>query len=202
MKKLALAMLLTSAAAIPSHGEARRELGAHVHGRGTLDIAIEKTQVSMEFEAPGMDIVGFEHPARSAAEKAAVENAMQLLRDPAGLFRLAPAAQCKVVEAKVAIEKEGEHEHDHGHAAKGSAPGRDGEAEDHDRAAGGHTAFHATYTLECAHPERLATIAFDYFARFAGAQVLGVNLVTSTSQKSFEVRRDKPVLALDGAATQ
>ena len=56
---VAISLLMTSARAEEDH----RELGPHVHGHGTLNIAIEDKRVSMELEVPGMDIVGFEHAA-------------------------------------------------------------------------------------------------------------------------------------------
>ena len=43
--------------------EKHRQLGAHEHGHGNFNIAIEGKSVSMELEAPGADIVGFEHKA-------------------------------------------------------------------------------------------------------------------------------------------
>ena len=50
-----------------------REAGAHAHGHGKVNIAIEGQRLSIELEAPGADIVGFEHEAKTAAEKAAVK---------------------------------------------------------------------------------------------------------------------------------
>src|SRR5215470_14244249 len=70
---LALALALGLAAVAPLAAAAQeRQLGTHEHGRGTLNIAIEGTQVSLEFEAPGADIVGFEAAAKTARQKAAV----------------------------------------------------------------------------------------------------------------------------------
>ena len=55
--------------------EETRQLGAHEHGHGTLNIAIEGTTVSMELEVPGSDIVGFEHVAATPEQKAAYASA-------------------------------------------------------------------------------------------------------------------------------
>ena len=59
-----------------------RQLGPHVHGQGTLDIAIEGKKISMDLVAPGMDIVGFEHIATTDAQKQAVEKAKAKLLQP------------------------------------------------------------------------------------------------------------------------
>jgi hypothetical protein len=46
-----------------------REAGAHTHGHGKVNIAIEGKQLFIELEAPGADIVGFEHKAKTASER-------------------------------------------------------------------------------------------------------------------------------------
>ena len=94
----AISLLTTAARAEEEH----RELGPHVHGHGTLNIAIEDKRVSMELEVPGMDIVGFEHAASTDDQKAAVEKAKARLEKPLGVFSLPAAAGCTVAEAKVA----------------------------------------------------------------------------------------------------
>ena len=186
---VAMSMLTIPARAEEGH----RELGAHVHGHGTLNIAIEDKRVSMELEVPGMDIVGFEHAPSTDDQKAAVEKAKARLEKPLGMFSLPTAAACTVAEAKVAIEAEhGDHgDDDHKHEEKGD--------HDHDHeAAGGHNQFEASYALDCANPSELTTITFDYFALFAGAHDLTVNVVTAKGQSKYEVTRSKPTLDLGG----
>ena len=76
-----------------AHGS-ERELDAHQHGHGSLNIAIEGSIMWIELETPGADIVGFEHPARSDAHKAAIEEARARLSDPVGLFGIPSQASC------------------------------------------------------------------------------------------------------------
>lgn len=185
------AMLLLTA---PARAEDdHRELGAHVHGHGTLNIAIEGNRVAMELEVPGMDIVGFEHAPSTDDQKAAVEKAKARLEKPLGLFSLPAAAGCAVAEAKVSLEAEHAHHDDDGekHGAK------DDDDRDHD-AAGSHNQFEASYALDCTNPSELTTITFDYFALFAGAHDLTVNVVTAKGQSKYEVSRSKPALDLGG----
>lgn len=181
--------------------EAHRELGAHVHGHGTLNIAIEDGRVSMELEAPGMDIVGFEHAASTDEQKAKAEAAKALLQKPLDIFALPAAAGCKVTSADVAIEAEHHHDgdDDHDHDAKDEKAGdhdHDDGHDDHGHA--GHNQFHATYELACSNAAELASIGFDYFKHFAGAQGLTVNVAAAKGQNKYEVSRDKPILDLDG----
>ncbi len=182
------AMLLLTA---PARAEDdHRELGAHVHGHGTLNIAIEDKRVSMELEVPGMDIVGFEHAPSTDDQKAAIEKAKSQLEKPLAVFSLPAAAGCTVAEAHVAVEAE-HGDDDQKHEEK-DHPDHD------DDAAGGHNQFEANYALDCANPSELTTITFDYFALFAGAQDLTVNVVAAKGQSKYEVSRGKPTLDLGG----
>ena len=190
----ALGLVAMALLAYPTRGEeGHRELGPHVHGHGTLNIAIEDKRVSLELEVPGMDIVGFEHAPSTDDQKSAVEKAKARLEKPLGVFSLPAAAGCTVAEVKVAIEAE--HAHHDGDDEKHDA--KDDHDHDHD-AAGGHNQFEATYALDCANPSELTTITFDYFALFVGAHDLTVNVVTAKGQSKYEVSRSKPTLDLGG----
>jgi hypothetical protein len=207
MKFATVSLIATALLVSPAFAEEHRELGPHVHGHGTLDIAVEGTKVSMSLEVPGMDIVGFEHAAESADQKQAVDKGTATLSAPLTLFKIPASAGCKVTDAKVAIEPEHEHgdeDDDHDHDAKEAADhdheGKEAADHDHGEHEGhaGHNQFHATYALECAKPAEITTIAFDYFKSFAGAQGLTVNVVTAKAQNSYEIKRDKPELDLGG----
>ena len=161
--------LILAAIAIVCAGEAiaaeRRELGAHQHGHGKLNIAIDGNKVAMELEAPGADIAGFEYAAKSDADMAAIKQATATLEKPLALFKVPDAAQCKVSQAKVEIETE-EHEHDgHGKAAKTDDHHDHDHDHDHkhkDEAGSAHSAFHAEYELDCASPAEFKTLTLDY----------------------------------------
>src|SRR6185312_12056972 len=92
-----------------------RQLGPHVHGQGTLDIAIEGKKVEMELVAPGMDIVGFEHVASTNDQKAAVEKAKAKLTDVLSVFKLPAVAKCKAETSNVENRKEVHHDGDEDH---------------------------------------------------------------------------------------
>jgi hypothetical protein len=190
MRSLVVVLLSVGVIAWSSVAQAQhRELGAHEHGRGTLNIAMEGTRLTMELEVPGDDIVGFEHAANTRQQKAAVDKAKGQLAAPLALFKLPDAAGCRVTEAKVEIEDGG---HDHADKADRSAKGETS------KAAAAHSQFHAEYTLECTSPGSIAAIDFPYFRAFAGAKRLDVNLITAKGQTKFEVTRAKPRISLAG----
>jgi Protein of unknown function (DUF2796) len=195
MKTQAAAFLSVFAlAAVPplARGE-QRQLGAHVHGHGRLNIAIEGKKVSMELEAPGADIVGFEHEPETAEQKAAVAEAQAKLANASALFTLEPKARCELDRVKVARESA---EHGHEAAAEkaaGGAAGKEKEAgEQH------HSEFRAEYFFLCSAASRLTSITFQYFAAFPGAQELNVTVAATKGQSSFEVTRETPSLDLTG----
>lgn len=203
---LAGLFLVSAQAATVAQAE-HRELGPHQHGHGRLSIAVEGSTVAIELETPGMDVVGFEHPAESEADKKAVADAKAKLSDPLSVLGVPTAAGCSVKAAQVAFGEHSEHDEDH-HDAKsaegehGGSEGRgdkadaDGHKDDHDGHE--HSEVRATYTLACKSPGALTGLSFRYFDMFPGAQELDVSVVTEKSQGTFEVTRDKPQLALDG----
>jgi hypothetical protein len=189
MKTLGAAAVLGAIAVFPAAAQTHRELGAHEHGRGTLNIAVEGNKVSMELEVPGMDILGFEHEAKSRNDKTTLEKARQKLSAPLLLFKLPLSAGCQVTEAKVEVET---GEHDHADQEKLGDAAKSTEKEQH------HSEFHNMYSLECTSPTNITGIEFGYFNAFPGAEKLEVNVITPKGQNKFEVMRARPHLSLTG----
>ena len=200
--------LIALLAAVPALAEDTRQLGAHEHGVGALDIAIEGTTVAMALRAPGADIVGFEYAAKSEADRAAVDAAVATLARPLDLFVLPAAAECSVTQARAALETEDAHDdHHEDHASHdGHEAHEDHASHDHDDHAhdehhahgeeATHSEFHADYTLTCADPSALTEIGFAYFETFENARELEVQIVTGSGAQAFEVMRDAPALDL------
>jgi hypothetical protein len=176
--------------------ESKRELGAHEHGHGTFNVAIDGKTVAIELIAPGADIVGFEHAPKTDEQKAKLAAAKAALEKIETVLELPSAAGCKAakadVEAPHADEKaaKGGHGHGHGHD-HGKKAGKD----DHGEV---HSEFHATYELTCSAPDALGQLTFTYFDSFKGAEELDVTVVTPKGQKAFEATRENPELRLDG----
>ena len=208
-------LIATAITATPVIAEETRQLDAHEHGVGQLDIAIDEQQIAMELHVTGADIVGFEYAAESAKDLAAVDAAVAKLSAPLALFVLPEAAGCSIVEASAGLESEEEHEehgdehaddeHAHDEHAK-DEHGENGHDEDghdddgHDDHAdeSGHTEFHGEYLLNCAEPSAITGIDFAYFGSFPNALEVEVQIITDTGATSFEVERDAPTLDLTG----
>jgi Protein of unknown function (DUF2796) len=191
MRTLGAVVVLGALAAHPGAAQTtHRELGPHEHGRGTLNIAVEGNKISMELDVPGIDIVGFEHEAKTHKDKTTLEKAKQKLSAPLSLFKLPASAGCRVTEAKVEVET-GEHDHAAKEEKKGEAS-KSSEKEQH------HSEFHNAYSLECSSPASITGIEFGYFNAFPGAEKLEVNVITPKGQNKFEVTRTRPNLSLAG----
>src|SRR5450755_4753961 len=101
--RLTLAACTTALMALPVASIARtqREHGAHVHGTTTIDVAQDGRQLSLFFEMPGVNAVGYEHPPHSAAEQAQLDAALKLLRAPADWLVPNGEALCKLANVDV-----------------------------------------------------------------------------------------------------
>lgn len=186
------AMVLLTGVCGTAVAETKRQLKAHEHGHGSLQIGIDGQKLVMELEVPGADIVGFEHAARTDKEKAAIRNAKDALAGATSLFKLPEGAGCRLEEAKVALSGE-EHGHEKEHVS-GKEAGH-GHGEKHGAE---HAEFLAGYSFRCASLDALNSISFPYFEKFPGAEELDVTLVTDKGQKEFEVNRKNRQIDLQG----
>ena len=198
--------LATAITVTPIFAEETRQLFAHEHGVGQLDIAIDGKHVAMGLHAPGADIVGFEYAAESAEDLAIIEAAVAKLLAPLDLFLIPEAAGCSIVKASAGLESNEEHEeHDEDHADKEHAHDehakeeREENGHDDDEYAqeSGHTEFYAEYFLNCSEPTELTGIDFAYFEIFPNSLEVEVQIITETGATSFEIKRDDPTFVLN-----
>lgn len=170
----------------------QRQMHAHEHGAGTLDLARAGDIIEFELRAPGADIVGFEHAATSEDEKQAIEAALALLSTPEAILAFPDAAGCEPQDVTANLVTMGED-----HAEEPAIPEHD-EHDDHGEAAAGHTEFHVHAVFSCSVPEALDRIDVPYFGHFPNARELEVQAVSDKGGFGAEVVRDQPVLQLDG----
>jgi hypothetical protein len=78
-----------------------RQLGTHEHGHVTLNVVVEGTLLSVELEAPGMNVLGYEHRPRTAAEQAQFESQARWLQSGRAAVGVPPAAGCRLEKVTV-----------------------------------------------------------------------------------------------------
>ena len=113
--------------------QSKRQLDAHEHGVSKVQIAVSGEHVEMTLAAPGADIVGFEHEAKSKADKAAVGSAIDTLKQADRVVVLSKAAGCEVEKVAVALHGDEHDDHDHKeHDHKKHAHKKGHDHKDHD----------------------------------------------------------------------
>ena len=165
-----------------------RELDAHEHGHSALDIAFEGNEVSIDLQAPGDDIVGFEYAPSSAEDREKVDAAIVSLADPLALFVMPDAAGCSATDVSTEVlygHGEGEEHESH----EGAEEMEGGE---------GHSEFQASYRLRCDDPGAIDAIDIAFFETFPNAQEFDIQMVSDAGSTGLEVTRDDPTLDLAG----
>src|SRR3990167_1068345 len=89
-------------------------LDAHEHGAAQLNVVLDGKMLHLQLDSPAMNLVGFEHAAESAADKAKVATAHSLLAQPQALFGL-NAGDCNISKQEVESPLFAKHADSHGH---------------------------------------------------------------------------------------
>jgi hypothetical protein len=92
----ALAVLMTNPLIVFAH-----ELGAHVHGVATLQIAVDEKTMTLDFSSPLDNLIGFEHEPRTTRQQAAVKNMAGNLNKADQFFIPTADAQCRLQSVKL-----------------------------------------------------------------------------------------------------
>jgi len=197
----------------------RRDHGAHVHGIAEMDVAAIGGELEIALRSPAMNLVGFEHEARTDEQRQRLHETVEQLRDGAALFAFGEAA-CGLVEAAVAHERDAgahgdhdehdEHDHDghdehadgdehaeHGHEEHDheAEHGHDDHAQGDDHDDASHSEFRAHYQFACeGEVTRLETRLFE---RFPGTESIRVQYLTDDSQGAQTLTPAAPVLRLE-----
>ena len=82
--------------AVLAHADDFRQLGAHEHGHLTLNVVVEGQLLSVELEAPGMNILGYEHRPGTLAEQQQSDAQERWLRSGRAAVGVPPAAGCRL----------------------------------------------------------------------------------------------------------
>ncbi len=169
--------------------------GVHEHGAAEVELALEGSDVLVNFASPLYNLVGFEHAPRDDRDREAVAATLVLLDDPGNLVLLQADAACTVVELDIEWEmastEEEEHEHDEASEHDAQADEHDAhgvhdadehdahDADQHDEYDGeeGHADASVAIRYRCDHPDRLNSLditAFESFERLSEVELRAV----------------------------
>ena len=146
----------------------------HEHGVAQVDVALDGSKLSIQFESPLENLVGFERAPRNEAERRAVEQALARLADPA-LWQPDAAAQCKAGTPRVRAPS----------FQKGS-PGQAGE----------HADVEAAVEFDCARVQELRAVQVLLFKSFPRLKRAEVQLATARGQAKATLRAATATITL------
>ena len=159
------------------HNHEHGSLGAHEHGVGRLNAALDGLTLELELDSPAMNLVGFEHVATTDADKTKVAATRARLEQPLALFNLPKAAGCVVENQELesplfGATPEADDDHD-----------EDADEHHHD-----HSEIHARYQFTCVTPGALKTLDLaNIFNSFPATRKIQVQLIGPSGQQGVEV---------------
>jgi hypothetical protein len=184
---LALAMMAgSSRPAMAQH--------AHEHGVAEVGVAVDGKTAQIEFTAPGSAIMGFEHEAKTDADKKKMADAFAKFKaNAATMFAFDAALGCSVTTKQIGVAEE--HDHDHDHDAKEhkhDAKGHDhGHKHDHD-----HADVRALVDVNCKQSLEGSTLRFAVKRFFPEAETLRVQVVGANFQTGAELKGNRNSIQL------
>lgn len=146
------------------------ELGAHVHGVATLQVAVDEKTMTLDFSSPLDNLLGFEHIPHDAKQKAAVKNMADSLNKASQLFILSADAQCTLESVKLdslVLDKKGN-----------SLPQEE---------AGGHADLDGEFVFACKQTGKLHNLEVKLFDSFPNLHQLKVEVATLKKQTSAKL---------------
>lgn len=201
---IALSATLLVAAAGVNAAEVHQH-GAHVHGIGTLNVALDGQELYVELDTPAANIVGFEHEPKNDEQASQLHEALELLGTAEKIFIFPVAAKCISHEIKVNGEEmadhHGETEHHHEEGETGHHHVEEGAGHHHEEGEAktemehgdhaGHSEISASYQFKCENPQELKSIGVQLFAHFPGFEKIEVQLLTPKNQTAVTLTPDR-----------
>lgn len=178
---------------------AERQHGAHVHGEGALNVAINGETVVVELVSPAANVLGFEHMPRSEAEEETVHKTVEQLRQADKIILFPENAGCHpvgvAVDGEVVDHVMAEHEHDteaekkvhegeHHHDNTGKHEEHDHHDDDGDGHEHTHSEITASYEFSCNTPDRLTSAEVQLFRMFPGFEKIFVQVMSPKGQNA------------------
>jgi len=147
----------------------------HVHGTAKLDVAVEDRKVTLDLDSPLDNLLGFEHPPRTDAERQLSASLVARLRAADTLFKIDPAAHCRLTRVELASTAL-----DLGHPDPSEA---------------GHADIDGTFEFDCVDAAKVAWIDVGLFD-YARLQSIEVQVATPSGQFRRDLKRPTARLLL------
>ena len=148
---------------------AAHELGAHVHGIASLQVAVDEKTMTLDFSSPLDNLIGFEHLPRDDKQKSAVKTMADSLNKAGQIFIPTTDAQCTLQSVKldslVLNPKSAQDKED----------------------AGGHADLDGEFVFTCKQIGKLHDLEVKLFDTFPNLHQLKVEVATLKKQASAKL---------------
>ncbi len=162
----------------------------HIHGEGSLQIAVENDSVDMVLTLPAMDVVGFEGHPDTDLQRSQIDAAVAKLKSAGDIFLFAEEAGCVAMPVTVSGGQLG---HARGHSHAGHGHGHDHGRGHHNDQNNEHADFVAHYQFQCERIESLNNIEVHLF-RWLPEMSLRVEMITPAGARLAKLNHRAPVL--------
>lgn len=187
---IGLAATLLAATAVAAENP-----GAHRHGHGQLQIAVEGNRVDLIFTSPAHNLAGFERDARTPEEHARLEDITQWLGTQPVLDTV--KGSCAILESNIqqsGTEPRGDHK---GHGHHHSEHHGHGDHNDHNSKQDNHREYEVSQQLECRDLNDRPSFNAVVMEKFPGLEELAVAWVSETGQGSARLEGGNTRFTLD-----
>lgn len=178
---LSLIVSVMLSAALAVDAAEKRHADGHVHGIAEVNIAVEGKKIVIELRTPTEGLMGFEHEAKTDAEKKKRDAALQTLeRRFADLVILDTKLGCKSQPGLVRIvqsENRDAKDKKHGHDA--------------DKKSGEHREAKAAFEYECQQNPAGSSVRFGVTKLFPEIHELKVQVLSDAKQSGATIKKDK-----------
>ena len=165
--------------------------GAHEHGSAILNLVVEGSKVTAQFQAPSESIWGFEYTAKSEADKQKQADGSEKLKasfDKMLLIESAFGCSFKSTKFEVQASKneqkvEQKHGGEHNHSGE-------------QKHSGEHSEVHAEFVSECQKPLAGAKVNFAFGKFFPGIKAMKIQLLSGEKQTGATIENDKGAVNL------
>ena len=175
-----------------SEASSVRSAQSHTHGDASLAMVLENAVITVELDTPLYNLLGFEHAAETAAQKAAVEKAETILSKGGPLFVFNSEAGCTIAAQTISVELDVDGHDDHEEEGHDDEH-HDDEHDDEDT----HKDANLQYEYRCSRSKALEHVTVNLFKHFENLTELDLVYLGPNTQKQVEINAGKTRIALN-----
>jgi len=167
----------------------KRSAESHTHGDASLAMVLDGSMMTVELDTPLYNLLGFEHEADTAGQKAAVLKAEIVLSKGSSLFIFNSEAGCSILNDTISVDL-GHHEDEHSNHEDAH------ENKNHDAHDETHKDVVLQYEFKCQAPKALKNVTVTLFEHFENLTELDLVYLGPNTQKQAELSATKPRMNL------